>query len=95
MSVSADRTILALLRDLDNSEEDTREYKINWLKNIIDYVKKNPVRTEGFEYDDVNVPGWYLKKLSEIGVLKVMLETNKHTGYVLAIPVETLLLMLK
>ena len=41
----------------------------------------------------MNVPGWYLKKLYEIGVLKVMLETNKHTGYVLAIPVETLLML--
>ena len=90
MSASADKAILALLRDLNNSEEDTREYKLNWLRSIIDYVKKNPVRTEGFEYDDVNVPSWYLRKLSEIGVLKVVYRSNKHTNYDLAVPVEAL-----
>ena len=81
--------IMALIRDIE-SREDTREWKINWIKNIIEYVKNNPVRTEGFEYDDVGVPPWYLKKLSEIGVLKVVYRSNKHTNYDLAVPVGDL-----
>ena len=84
-----ENAIMALIKDIE-SREDTREWKINWIRNIIDYVKKNPVRTEGFEYDDVNVPGWYLKKLSEIGVLKVVYRSNKRTNYDLAVPVEAL-----
>ena len=87
--VSEENAIMALIKDIE-SREDTREWKINWIKNIIDYVKKNPVRTEGFEYDDVNVPSWYLRKLSEIGVLKVVYRSNKHTNYDLAVPVEAL-----
>lgn len=48
MSVSADRTILALLRDLDNSEENEKERKVEWLRGIIDYVRNNPDKPEGF-----------------------------------------------
>ena len=76
----------SLARDLA-SRLDTREYKINWLRNIINYAKNNP---KPFSWVDVNVPRWYLDKLASLGILRVHGIRGEDVLYELAIPIEDL-----
>ena len=84
------RALLTLFKELDESDPDEREQKITWLKQIIDYVKSNTNLPLGFEWSDVNVPPWFLRRLNEMGVIKIVFKSNKHTGYMLAVPPEEL-----
>jgi len=66
---------------------------VMYLRKILNWVKECPVKhadnpglcSYGFEWSDVGVPGWLLKQLVEIGVLRVTLQTNRHTMYNLAV----------
>ena len=82
------RALLMLFKELDESDPDEREQKVTWLRQIIGYVKANPNLPLGFEWSDVNVPPWFLRRLNEMGILRVVFRSNKHTGYALAIPPE-------
>jgi len=71
---------------------------VGYLRKIVDWVKDCPVKhadspglcSYGFEWSDVGVPAWLLKQLVEIGVLRVTLQTNKHTMYNLAVDLQKL-----
>ena len=66
---------------------------VMYLRKILNWVKECPVKhadspglcSYGFEWSDVGVPAWLLKQLVEIGVLRVTIQTNKHTMYNLTI----------
>jgi Holliday junction DNA helicase RuvB len=71
---------------------------VGYLRKIVNWVKECPVKHAdspgtcdyGFEWSDVGVPGWLLKQLVEIGVLRVTLQTIKHTMYNLAVDLQKL-----
>jgi len=81
---------LQLLRFI---EEHPEVDVVGYLRKILNWVRECPVKHAdspglceyGFEWSDVGVPGWLLKQLVEIGVLRVTLQTNKHTMYNLTV----------
>ncbi|WP_243680442.1 hypothetical protein [Vulcanisaeta souniana] len=77
-----------MLRDLSNSDAETRVWRLLYLVRIINYIKRNPGRD--FDMHDVIVFDNYLEKLVSFGIIRAVSSAGGVVRYVLAMPLKEL-----